>query len=112
VREVRLSSRLKESAACLVSEEGALGPNLERLLQKMGRGDMVGQADERILELNPEHPAVRALQRIHQKDASDPRVEAYAHLLHDQALLAEGGRIQDPVALARRINELIAKDQA
>ncbi|MGA2082036.1 MAG: molecular chaperone HtpG [Holophaga sp.] len=109
LKDVRLSRRLKESAACLVADEGDLGPNLERLLQKMGRGDLDGPA-RRILELNPDHPAVQGLRKLHQADPADPRIETYAHLLHDQAVLAEGSRIEDPGAFARRINDLIAKD--
>ena len=110
LKDVRLSKRLKESAACLVAEEGAMGANMERILQKMGRADAMGGASPRILELNPEHPAVQGLLKIHQQDALDLRLGLYTHLLHDQALLAEGSRIKDPSAFARRINDLIAKD--
>ena len=110
LKDVRLSKRLTESAACLVAEEGALGANLERLLQKMGRAEAMGGASPRILELNPEHPAVQGLLKIHQADPSDARLATYAHLLHDQAVLAEGSRVLDPGAFARRINELITKD--
>ncbi|HWQ09892.1 MAG TPA: molecular chaperone HtpG, partial [Holophaga sp.] len=56
LKEVRLSRRLKESAACLVADEGAPGANLERLMQKLGKGE--GGPSPRILELNPSHPAV------------------------------------------------------
>jgi molecular chaperone HtpG len=110
LKDVRLSRRLKESAACLVADEGDMGANMERLLQKMGRaGDMGGPAP-RILELNPDHPAVQALQKLHQADPADARIGTYAHLLHDEAVLAEGSKLADPGAFARRINELIAKD--
>ena len=110
LKDVRLSKRLKESAACLVAEEGGMGANMERILQKMGRADAMGAASPRILELNPEHPAVQGLLKIHQQDPLDSRLGLYAHLLHDQALLAEGSRIKDPSAFARRINDLISKD--
>jgi len=110
LKDVRLSKRLKESAACLVAEEGALGANMERLLQKMGRADSFGGASPRILELNPDHPAVQGLQKLHLKDPADPRLEGYAALLYDQAVLAEGSRLADPTAFARRINELITRD--
>ena len=110
LKDVRLSRRLKESAACLVADEGGMGANMERLLQKMGRAGDLGGPAQRILELNPEHPAVQALQRLHQADPADPRVATYGHLLHDQAVLAEGSRLADPSAFAHRINELIAKD--
>ena len=110
LKDIRLSRRLKESAACLVVDEGAVGANMERLLQKMGRSGDLGGPAQRILELNPGHPAVQALQRLHQADPADPRIPAYAHLLHDQAVLAEGSRLPDPSAFSARINALIAKD--
>lgn len=109
VKEVRLSTRLKESAACLVAEEGAPGAHMERLLHRMGR-EM--PPAKKILEINPEHAAIQAVQQLHGKNAADPRLEKYCRLLYDQALIAEGSRIQDPVALAQRINELLARDAA
>jgi molecular chaperone HtpG len=111
LKDVRLSRRLKESAACLVADEGDMGANMERLLQKLGRTDLGGPA-QRVLELNPDHPAVQGLQKLHQADPADPRVAAFAQLLHDQAVLAEGSRVADPGSFARHINDLIAKDAA
>ena len=110
LKDVRLSKRLKESAAVLVAEEGALGANMERLLQKMGKADTFGGASPRILELNPDHPAVQGLLKLHQHKPDDTRLANYASLLHDQAVLAEGSRIADPSAFARRINDLITRD--
>lgn len=113
VKEVRLSSRLKDSAACLVAEEGAMGAHMERLMRQLNQGKELGEemaAFKRILELNPDHSAVQGLQKIHAADANDPRVETYARLLYDQAVLAEGSKIKDPVAFAKQINELISRD--
>jgi molecular chaperone HtpG len=107
VKDVRLSTRLRESAACLVADEGAMGANLERLLQRMGRGEDV-PASKRILEINPEDPAVQKLRELTDRDSTDPRIEAYGRLLYDQAVIAEGSRIQDPAAFAKRVNALIA----
>ena len=64
---------------------------------------------KRILEINPEHPAVQALQKIAEKDSCDARVQTLGRLLYDQAVIAEGSRIQDPAGFARRVNELIAR---
>jgi len=109
VKEVRLSGRLKESAACLVADEWAVGPQMARLMERMGRGGEV-PASQRVLELNPAHPAVEAVQRLHAKDAGDARLEKYGRLLYDEALIAEGSRVKDPAALARTVNELLVKD--
>jgi molecular chaperone HtpG len=111
VKEVRLSHRLKDSASCLVTEEGALGPHMEQLLKRMGRGQEVSQA-KRILELNPGHPAVEALVQWHTRDAKDERLSRYSRLLYDQALIAEGSRVKDPLAFTRIINELLVKEAA
>jgi molecular chaperone HtpG len=111
VKEVRLSGRLKESAAVLVSDEWAVGPQMARLMERMGRGGEV-PVSKRILELNPSHPAVEALQRLHARDANDVRLEKYGRLLYDEALIAEGSRVKDPAALARTVNELLIKAAA
>ncbi len=109
VSDVRLSSRLTESAACLVAGEGEMSAHLERLMQRMGRAEEV-PANRRILELNGEHPAVAALRDLYEKNADDPRVEIYGRLLYEQAVIAEGSKVKDPAAFARRINELLVKD--
>ncbi len=108
VKEVRLSSRLKESAACLVAEEHAMGAHMERLMQRMGRGQDIPPG-ARILELNPDHPTVEAMRVLHEKNAADPRLEDFGRLLYDEAVIAEGSKVKDPSAFSRRINDLIAK---
>src|SRR5262249_5251427 len=109
IGEARLSNRLKESAVCLVTEEWAPGAHLERVMQRMGRADELPKT-KRILEVNAEHPAIVAMRQLHEKNTSDPRLENYVWLLYDQAVIAEGTRLKNPGAFARRINELLAKD--
>jgi molecular chaperone HtpG len=106
---VRLSRRLRDSAAVLVAEQGAMGPHMERLLQRFGRADEIPPS-KKVLEINPDHPAVAAVEKLLTKDPKDPRLETYIHILYEQALVAEGSRLKDPVAFARRINELLIKD--
>ena len=104
VADVRLSTRLKDSAVCLVASEYGISAHMERLMARHGReiGD-----NKRVLEINGSHPL---LEKMLSLPADDPRLENYARLLYDQAVIAEGSRVQDPVALARRINELLLKD--
>ncbi len=109
VSDVRLSRRLKESAACLVAAEGGVSAHMERLLGRMGREDL-GDAVKRVLEINAEHAAVTALRELHEKTPEEPRLELYARLLLDQAMLAEGSKLKDPAAFAHRVNDLIARD--
>lgn len=109
VKEVRLSSRLKESAACLVADEHGMSANMERILRKMGRDEMAAPS-ERVLEINPDHDAVQALRTVFTEDKADERLKDYALLLHEQALIAEGSAIPDPVGFAARINRLLVED--
>ncbi len=106
IKEIRVSSRLKESASCLVSDKDAMSANMERIMQKMGQMDESKQA-ERILELNVDHPVVQTLKKIYDADANDPRVATYSKLLHDQAVVAEGSKVKDPAAFAKLINDLL-----
>ncbi len=106
VKDVRLSHRLKESAAVLVADEYAPSAHMERLMKRMGQA-MESGGFKRTLELNPEHPTVQKLLAIQKADANDSRIEVYGRLLLDQATIAEGSAIQDPAGFARRINALI-----
>jgi molecular chaperone HtpG len=109
LKDVRLSRRLRDSAAVLVADEGAMGPHMERLLHRFGRADEIPPS-KKILEVNPDHPAIEAMEKLFAKDSNDPRLEPYALLLYEQAIVAEGSRLKDPVAFARRINEMLVKD--
>ncbi len=106
VKEVRLSSRLKDSAAVLVADDFGMSAHMERLLHRIGRGDEVRDV-KRILEVNPDHSVVQALLAQYAKDAAHPRIDDTARLLLDQAIVAEGSRIKDPAAFARRLNQLL-----
>src|SRR5262249_32961085 len=99
----------KESAACLVAEEGTPGAHMQELLRRLGRGHELPPA-KKILELNAEHPAVVAVHNLYERDKGDPRLEKYCRLLYDEAVIAEGSKVKDPLALARLINELLVKD--
>ena len=106
VEAVRPSSRLTESAACLVATEGAVSPQLEQLMRAMGQA-MPEQ--KRVLEVNAKHPLLRAMLRRFLADAADPRLDDYADMLYDQALLAEGQPPRDPAAFARRVASVMAR---
>jgi molecular chaperone HtpG len=99
VKQVRLSSRLVNFPACLVTEEHEYSPQLERLLQK-GKGG--GPKQRRILEINPNHPITARLFQRFESNKEDPMVGNSVELLYALALLAEGSEIPDPV----RFNQL------
>ncbi len=106
VKEVRLSSRLKQSAACLVLEEGDLSPQLEAMLRQAGQAIPDRKP---ILELNPDHAVIEALGRRFGKNATDPRIPKSARLLFGQAVLAGGGQLDDPADFAVLVNEMMSE---
>jgi len=106
VKEVRFSGRLKDSAVCLVADEGDLDPNMERLLKAMGQEV---PERKRILEMNPSHPLVALMQAIFEKDVRDPVLGEYADLLYDQALILEGSKPKDPAAFTKAVAKLMVE---
>lgn len=106
VREVAVSSRLTESPACLVLAGSAIPAHLEKLLARSGKDVPKGQ---RNLELNPTHPAVKALAVLAAKDASDPKLADWVTLLYEQSLVSEGSPLDDPNGFARRVTALLTQ---
>ena len=104
VKQIRLSTRLVDSPACLVTEEHEYSPHLERLLQK-GKGG--GPKQRRIMELNPGHPIVARLYDRYQANNEDPSLDRSIELLFETALIAEGSEIADPVRLKNTVLELL-----
>ncbi len=98
VKDVRVTYRLTESPACLVADTYDMGGNLERLLKSAGQKV---QHAKPILEINPQHPMVQRL-KTEAKNFDD-----WSHILFDQALLAEGGQLEDPAAFVKRLNALL-----
>ena len=98
VKDVRLSRRLTESPSCLVADEHDMGGNLARILKAAGQNV---PGTKPILEINPGHALVRRLK------PGEPRFADWAALLFEQALLAEGGQLDDPAGFVRRMNELL-----
>jgi molecular chaperone HtpG len=104
VKSIRLSTRLVDSPACLVTEEHEYSPHLERLLQK-GKGG--GPKQRRIMELNPDHPLIARLYQRFEANAEDPAVADSMEILFELSLLAEGSEVADPVRLNRLTLELL-----
>jgi molecular chaperone HtpG len=106
VKEVRLSSRLTTSPACIVGDAHDITPTLERMYRAMGQ-DM--PQVKRILELNPTHPLVAGLRKTHDERADDPGLAETAQLLYGMALLAEGGELKDPSQFTRLLANRLAR---
>lgn len=101
VKEVRVTHRLTDSPACLVAGEHDVSGNLSRILKAAGQK---APESKPILEINPSHRLVERLKA----EADDAKFSDYAHVLFDQALLAEGGQLDDPASFVKRMNSLIA----
>jgi len=99
VKDVRITHRLTTSPACLVADEQAMDASLERLLKSAGQ--MV-PGTLPIMEINPQHPIVNALK----EEADETRFNDWVFMLFDQALLSEGGQLEDPAAFVQRMNEM------
>ena len=106
IKEIRFSSRLTESAVCLVGGDNDMSPGLERLMRQSGQ-EMAQQ--KRIMELNPNHALIETMQSIFDADADGQQLDDYAQLLYGQALIAEGTPIPDPAAFARRVADLMVR---
>ena len=100
VDEVRLSKRLTDSPACLVVDEHAMSAHLERLLREAGQS-IPGSKPH--LELNPDHALVTRLN----EEQDEARFTDWTHLLFEQAMLAEGGQLEDPASFVRRLNGVL-----
>lgn len=101
VKDVRVTYRLTESPACLVADTHDMSGNLERLLKSAGQ--QVPDSKP-FLEINPQHPMV---QRLKYEEA---KFSDWSHILFDQALLAEGGQLEDPATFVKRLNDLLLQN--
>ena len=100
VKDVRITHRLTDSPACLVVDDMDMSANLERMLKAAGQE--VG-GTKPIFEINPEHPMVMRLK----DELDDTRFSDWSSILFDQALLAEGGQLEDPASYVKRLNTLL-----
>lgn len=99
-KDVRITFRLTDSPSCLISDEGDMSNYLQRLLKQAGQHTPQSKP---ILEINPTHPLIKKIQTLAEPDAKE-----WAHILFDQALVAEGALPEDPASFIRRINLQLA----
>lgn len=100
VKEVRVTSRLTTSPACLVSDDNDMGRHLEQILKASGQNI---PGSKPILEINPEHPIIKKIDGEKDNDLFTD----WSHILFDQALLSEGGQLADPVNFVNKLNAMI-----
>lgn len=102
VKDVRVTHRLTSSPACIVADENDMSIHVQRMLKAAGQEIPTSKP---ILELNPTHAFLTRLQ----SELSSPDVDSWCHVLLDQAILAEGGQLEDPAVFVSRMNELLLK---
>jgi molecular chaperone HtpG len=107
LKEVRMSSRLTSSAACLVGNENDISPQLERLLEQAGQKP---PKQKRILEINPKHGLLDRMNSLHIADEKE-KLSAYAQIVYGQALLAEGSALPDPVRFNQLVTDVLVAPQ-
>ena len=109
VKDVRVSTRLKDSACCLVADEHDVGSYMEKVMKAMGQE--VPQAKP-TLEINGNHKVIENLNALYEKEPKSALLDEWVKLLFDQAFIAEGKPLSDPQAYAKRVNELLEKASA
>lgn len=102
VKDVRLTTRLTDSPSCIVVDEFDMTPQMERIMKAAGQ-NIAGS--KFILELNPKHPLIKILN----DETSKEKFSDWAKVLFDQAVLAEGGQLKDPINFVKRFNALLLK---
>ncbi len=106
VKDVRLSGRLRDSACCLVIDEGGMDPNMEKLMKAMGQ-DV--PASLKILEINPGHPVFEAMNAMLDDESKKDLLKEYTDMLYNQALILEGSKPRDPAGFARTVSKLMVE---
>jgi molecular chaperone HtpG len=103
VSDVRLSHRLTESPACLVADVYGMSLNMERIMKDAGQMMGMGMGSKPVFEINPTHPLVIRMK----SEQDDTRFSDLTHILFDQAILSEGGHLDDPAAFVHKLNGLL-----
>ncbi len=106
IKEVRPSTRLKDSMACLSGDTYDMSAYMEKILKASGQSL---PETKRILEINLDHPAVARINEIFEKDKNDQKLAEYINLIYDLALIGEGGRVANPSRLTKIVGELMVQ---
>jgi molecular chaperone HtpG len=106
VKEVKPSVRLKDSVACLSGDAMDMSAYMEKILKATGQKP---PEVKRVLELNMIHPVMEKIKKLYEEDRNNNALKDYSHLLYDLAVIAEGGKLDNPARFSKRIGELMAK---
>ena len=104
IKEVRPSTRLKDSVACLSSDAEDMSAYMEKIMKATGNA---APDAKRVLELNADHPAITKMKEIFEADKDDPKLKDYSQLLFDMAVIGEGGKIDNPSRFNKQVGQLL-----
>lgn len=106
VKEVKASARLKDSVACLSGEDHDMSAYMEKILKASGQAP---PEVKRVLELNMKHPLMLKINSLFETDRDNAALKDYSHMLFDMAVVAEGGKLENPARFSRLVGEAMAK---
>jgi molecular chaperone HtpG len=106
VKDVKASTHLKNSVACLSGDSADLSAYMEKILKATGQK---APDAKRVLELNVDHPALNKINALYENDRDNPLLMKISHLLYDIALVGEGGKLEDPSSFSQAIGELMSR---
>lgn len=106
IKDVKISTRLTDSASCLVAGADAMTKQMEQMMKAMGQEV---PSSKRILELNPSHAILTSMQKIYESNKESEQLKDYSLLLYNQALLTEGSKVKDPKRFAKIVSDLMIK---
>ena len=106
IKEVKPSTRLKESVSCLSGDAWDMSAYMEKLLKASGQ---TPPETKRVLELNMEHPVVDKIKTLYENDRDNPQLKAYSEMLLDMAVVSEGGKLDNPARFSKMVGELMSQ---
>lgn len=106
VKEVKPSVRLKESVACLSGEDYDMSAYMQKILKASGQK---APDNKRVLEINADHPVVKQINTLFESDRENPRLKDYSLMLYDLAVVAEGGKLDNPARFSRMVGETMSQ---
>jgi molecular chaperone HtpG len=106
VKEVKPSTRLRDSLACLTGDAQDMSAYMHKILKASGQ--KLPDA-KRVLELNMDHPVLVKIKSLYDNDREDPRLDDLSGLLYDMAVVAEGGKVENPSRFSRVVGELMSR---
>jgi molecular chaperone HtpG len=106
IKEVKPSTRLKASVACLSGDSWDMSAYMEKLLKASGQKPPVAK---RVLELNMDHPVIEKIKTLYENDRNNPQLKDYSQILFDMAVVSEGGKLDNPARFSKMVGDLMAQ---